>query len=147
MAQKLAGNIVIRLSTGGAADQFQRDMSKVAASTKAFGVVARGMGSDLQRTGGGFRTASREAAEFAGIMLVGAKAITAQATATGVLEAAVNRLRAARVGLAAASGGLTGALIAGTEIAAVVAIERIAESAYKRAKEIEQTSLASQKRG
>jgi hypothetical protein len=147
MAQKVAGNIVIRLSTGDGADQYTQAMQKAAASTRAFGGVTRGMGSDMQRSSGLMRVMSRDAAEFAGIMFIGGKAIAAQTTATGALEASINRLRAARIGLAAATGGLTGALTVGTEVAAVVAIERIAESAYRRAKEIEATSLSAQKRG
>ena len=143
MPQKVAGNIVIRFGTGGAADQFSQDMKKAAdCDQNRSAVVVRTMGGDAQRGVSQMRTLSREAGEFAGVMFLGAKAITAQATAANVLEASINRLRVARVGLAAATGGLAGALTIGTEIAAIVAVERIAESAYKRAKEIEATSLA-----
>jgi len=59
----------------------------------------------------------------------------------------LNRLRAARIGVAAITGGLGGAAVAGAEIAGVVILEKLAKSTYERAKAIQQIALSSNRTG
>ena len=110
-------------------------------------LAVRSVGNSFENALKGAAAAARGATEFATAMFLGVKAISAQVTATSALEAAWNRIRAARIGVAAFTEGIGGAAVVGAEIAAVIAIEKIASATYARSKEIQSQALRAQQTG
>lgn len=101
------------------------------------------MGLSLEGAFHGMERATKGAIEFAGAVALGTKALVVHASATEVFEASMNRIRAARIGIAAFTEGLGGAAVVGTEIAAVVAIEKAVVATYDRAKQLQSDALQS----
>lgn len=105
------------------------------------------MGLSLEGAFHGMERATKGAIEFAGAVALGTKALVVHASATEVFEASMNRIRAARIGIAAFTEGLGGAAVVGTEIAAVVAIEKAVAATYDRAKQLQNEALQSARSG
>lgn len=120
---------------------------RMASDVERYAVSVKKVGEGVGDTFRALASATKGALEFAGAVALGAKAFAAQTTAAGVMEAALNRLRAARVGVAAFSEGLGGAAIVAGEIAAVVAIEKLAVLTLDRADQIRRDALTSARTG
>jgi hypothetical protein len=115
-------------------DKFTRDMEVFGAGIERAG---RGVGSAIT----GIRHAATAALEFAAAVGVVTKAIEGQATAQAAFESIANRVRAVRIFKAGVDGGFEAAGLVATEIAAVAVIEKVAESTYAKAKEVEDRAL------
>jgi hypothetical protein len=110
----------------GTSDRFRRSSESIAPSLKS---MATGL------------------LEVAAAGALATKVLAAHTTAVGGLEAAINRVRAAEVGLATFTGGFGGGIAVAAEIAAVVALEKIVVTTYERAKQMQRDAVASQKSG
>jgi len=136
-----------------ASNQHSR-FDKLIDDVERFGAGIERAGSGIERVFNGLRHAATGALEFAAAVVVGTKALAAQATASNIAEAALNRIRAGRIayaGYVARAGGSAAvydaALFTASEIAGIVAIEKTAVAAYDRAKEIERNAITSSRAG
>ncbi len=120
---------------------------RMSADVERYARSAKKIGDGLDDVLRSFTNATKSGLEFAAVVAVGTKAIIAQATATSVLEAGLNRVRAARVGIAAFTEGLGGAAVVAGEIGAVIALEKLARLTLDRADEVRRDALQSARTG
>jgi hypothetical protein len=85
--------------------------------------------------------------EMATAVAIATKAVAAHATATSTMEAALNRARVARIGFATYAEGLGGGAAVATQIAGVLALEKIMEVTYSRGRELQRQAIEMQRTG
>src|SRR5665213_1128075 len=126
---KLRDNTV-RSNMGSAWEKMARDLERVSRPIESFG-------GSMERVLKGLASGVRGATEFGLAIALSTKAIGAEIAAHSALEASLNRVRAARIAAAGWAEGLGGALTTATEVGTIVALERVAENTYARAKQIQ----------